>query len=115
MPQYDEPLGLRTTATLLDVIREYPDYAPGCRRWDDRVFHPDQYTDKDQPISTFWEAPPRFIERIFSVMRLMENAWVRGAVQRACRAQCELNLPYDLAYGPVYEVVASTAPMEEGI
>jgi hypothetical protein len=115
MPQYDEPLGLRTTATALDVIREYPDYAPGCRRWDDRVFHPDQDTDKDQPVSAYWKTPPGFIERIFSVMRLMENASVRRAVQRVCRAQCELNPPHDLAHEPVYEVVASTAPMQEGI
>jgi hypothetical protein len=48
-------------------------------------------------------------------MRLMENASVRRAVQRVCRAQCELNPPHDLAHEPVYEVVASTAPMQEGI
>lgn len=115
MPQYDEPLSLRTTATVLDVIREYPDYAPGSRRWDDRVFHPDQDTDTDQPVSAFWKTPPKFIERIFAVMRLMEHAPVRRAVRRVCRPQSELNLPCDLAYEPVYEVVASTAPMQEGI
>jgi hypothetical protein len=65
MPQYDEPLGLRTTATALDVIREYLDYALGCRRWDDRVFHPDQYTDEDQPVSAYWKTPPKFIETDF--------------------------------------------------
>jgi hypothetical protein len=32
---------------------------------DDRVFHPDQYTDKDQPVSAYWKTPLRFIERIF--------------------------------------------------
>lgn len=115
MPQYDEPLGLRTTATVLDVIREYPDYAPGSRRWDDRVFHPDPGSDTDQPVSAFWKTPPKFIERIFAAMRLMEHASVRRAVRRVCRPQCELNLPYDLAYEPVYEVVATTAPMQEGI
>jgi hypothetical protein len=115
MPQYDEPLGLRTTATVLDVIREYPDYALGCRRWDDRVFHPDQYTDEDQPVSAYWKTPPKFIERIFLVLRLMENVSVRRALQPVCRAQGELNLPYDLAYEPIYEVVASAAPMQEGI
>jgi hypothetical protein len=115
MPQYDEPLGLRTAATVLDVIREYPEYAPGCRRWDGRVFHPAQDGDREQPVSAFWKAPPLFIERIFAVMRLMENQSVRRAVGLICRRQCELNLPHELAYDPVYEVVASTAPMEEGI
>ena len=90
MTQHEEPFGLRTTATVLDVIRKYPDYARGSRRWDDRVFH---------QIVT-WK---------------MEHAAVRRAVRRVCRPLCELNLPCDLAYEPVYEVVASTAPMQEGI
>jgi hypothetical protein len=89
MTQHEEPLGLRTTATVLDVIREYPDYARGSRRWDDRVFHQ-------------------------IVTRKMEHAAVRRAVRRVCRPPCELNLPCDLAYEPVCEVVASTAPMQEG-
>ena len=115
MPQYDEPLGLRTTATVLDVIREYPEYAPGCRRWDDRVFHPDQATDTDQPVSVFWEAPPAFIERIFSVMRLLERPSVRRAVRRVCGHQRDLNLPYDLAYDHVYEAVLQHAPIREEV
>lgn len=42
-------------------------------------------------------------------MRLMGNASVGRGVRRVCRAQRELSLPYDLAYEPVHEVVASTA------
>jgi hypothetical protein len=42
MPQYNEPVSIRTTRTLLDVIRNYPEYPMGWRRWDDRIFHPDE-------------------------------------------------------------------------
>src|ERR1019366_1612575 len=39
MPQYAEPASIRTARTLLDVIRDYPEYPIGSRRWDDRIFH----------------------------------------------------------------------------
>ena len=101
MPQYDEPLSLRIMQTVLDVIREYPEYAPGCRRWDDRVFHPHQASDTEQPISTLWKAPPAYIERMFFVMRLLENALVQGAFRQICRNQVDLQLPSDSAYEAV--------------
>jgi hypothetical protein len=101
MPQYDEPLSLRMMQAVLDVIREYPEYAPGCRRWDDRVFHPHQTTDIEQPISALWKAPPAYIERIFFVMRLLENASVRGALRQICRNKVDLHLPSDTAYEAV--------------
>ena len=69
---------MRTIQTLLDVIREYPEYAAGSQRWDDRVFHPDPITNCDRPVSFFWDTPPVFLERIFSAIRLIEN----NAVQR---------------------------------
>ena len=101
MPQYDEPLSLRMMQVVRDVIREYPDYAPGRCRWNDRVFHPHQTTDIEQPISALWKAPPAFIERIFSVMRLLENASVRGAFRQICRNKVDLHLPSDTAYEAV--------------
>jgi hypothetical protein len=95
MPQYQEPLIMRTLQAVLDVIREYPDYAPGCRRWDDRVFHPHQTTNMDRPISALWKAPPAYIERVFVLMRLLENAPVRRALRQLCRNQVNLRLPAD--------------------
>ncbi len=38
MPQYTEPVSIRTTRTLLDVIRNYPEYPIGSQRWDERSF-----------------------------------------------------------------------------
>ncbi len=101
MPQYDEPLTIRTLQAVLDVIREYPEYAPGCRRWDDRVFHPDQTTNMDRPISSLWKAPPAYIERFFFVVRLLENAPVRRALRQICRNQAVLRLPPDNVYEAV--------------
>jgi len=98
MPQYAESLGIRTTQAVLDVIRHYPGYSPGCRRWDDRVFHPDQSAAGEQRISAMWKAPPAFIERIFSVMRVMENATVRRALGQIFRDEVNLELPSDGAY-----------------
>ena len=40
MPQYTEPVSVRTTRTLLDVIRNYPENPVGSQRWDERIFHP---------------------------------------------------------------------------
>ena len=98
MPQYAEPLGIRTTQTVLDVIRDYPGYAPGCRRWDDRIFHPDPSAGSEQPISTMWKAPPAFIERIFSLMRIMENATVRRALGQILRDEVSFEFPSDGVY-----------------
>jgi hypothetical protein len=99
MPQYDEPLTIRTLQALVDVIREYPDYAPGCRRWDDRVFHPHQST--DLPISLLWKAPPVYIDGVFFIMRLLENALLRRALRQICRNDVDLNLPIDNVYEAV--------------
>ncbi len=50
MPQYTEPVTIRTTRTLLDVIRNYPEYPIGSRRWDERIFHPDGNGGPDRPF-----------------------------------------------------------------
>lgn len=101
MPQYAEPLAIRTLQAVLDVIREYPEYAPGCRLWDDRVFHPYQTTHMDLPISVLWKAPPVYIDGFFFAMRLMENAPVRRALRQMCRNEVDLHLPFDNAYEAV--------------
>ncbi len=93
MPQYDEPLSLRILLAVLDVIREYPEYAPDCRRWDDRIFHPHQTSETEQPISALWKTPPAYIERIFFVMRLLENNLIRGALTQIYRNDVDLSLP----------------------
>jgi len=85
MPQYTEPVAIRTTRTLLDVIRNYPDYPIGSRRWDDRIFHPDANGGADRPISALWKAPPAFLEQILSWIRLLESAAVDRTMRRVFR------------------------------
>ncbi|MGP0018039.1 MAG: PHP domain-containing protein [Candidatus Sulfotelmatobacter sp.] len=87
MPQYTEPVSVRTTRTLLDVIRNYPEYPIGSRRWDERIFHPDGTGGPDRPISSLWKAPPGFLEQILSGIRLLENATVQSAMQRLFQAK----------------------------
>ena len=85
MPQYTEPVSIRTTRTLLDVIRNYPEYPIGSQRWDERIFHPDANGGPDRPISTLWKAPPKFVEQILGSIRLLENATVQRAMERVFR------------------------------
>jgi hypothetical protein len=87
MPQYSEPVSIRTTRTLLDVIRNYPDYPAGSQRWDERIFHPDANGGPDRPVSSLWKAPPAYVERILSSIRLLENALVQRAMQRMFQAE----------------------------
>jgi hypothetical protein len=82
MPQYAEPLTLRIFQTLLDVIREYPEYPAGSQCWDERVFHPDS-NGVVRPLSALWKKPEGFIENIFAVLRLLEMHLVRSAMQFA--------------------------------
>lgn len=82
MPQYSEPYRLRVLQTLLDIIREYPDYSQGSRYWDERVFHPDR-TGVVRPLAALWKRPPGYVRHFFSLVRLLEKAPVRWALQLA--------------------------------
>ena len=115
MPQYAEPVSIRTTRTLLDVIRDYPDYPAGSKRWDERVFHPDGSGGPDRPLSSLWKAPPAFLERILSGIRLLENATVQRAMQRMFRRGAVPDLPLEIGHDVIpaetvsAEVVSSEA------
>ena len=98
MPQYAESMCIRTIQTLLDVIREYPEYPVGSQRWDGRVFHPDHITNTDRPVSAFWDTPPAFLERIFSAIRLLENTTVRQVLARVLREDAGSLHSSDIVY-----------------
>jgi hypothetical protein len=114
MPQYTEPVSVRTTRTLLDVIRDYPEYPVGSKRWDERVFHPDGSGGPDRPLSSLWKAPPAFLEKILSSIRLLENATVQRAMQRMFRRGCVADLPREMATEEIpAEAVSSEAVSSE--
>jgi len=94
MPQYTAPLSLRTMRTLLDVIREYPEFPAGSRRWEDRVFHPDSRTGGEcRAASAMWKVPPAFIEHIFSAVRVLENSAVQRTWARLFGGALDAALP----------------------
>ena len=109
MPQYTEPVVVRVTRTLLDVIRHYPQYPQGSQRWDDRVFHPCEDGDMDRPISSLWKKPPAFVERIFSCIRLAECGVVQRAARRIFR---EPSFAERLAMEPLTPVAAEAVSTE---
>ena len=97
MPQYGEPALIITIRTLLDVIREYPDYPEGSRRWDNRIFHPNAIGGVDRPISALWKAPPAWVENIFTCIRLLENTAVQRVMRRMFRRSVEANVPTEIS------------------
>jgi hypothetical protein len=114
MPQYTEPVSIRTTRTLLDVIRNYPENPVGFRRWDERIFHPDANEGADRPISSLWNAPPAFVEQILGSVRLLENAAVQRVMELLFRrgrvTEVDRELVIDVAGEAVSaEVVSSEA------
>ena len=116
MPQYIEPVSVRTTRTLLDVIRNYPEYPMGSRRWDDRIFHPDENGGPDKPISTLWKAPPAYVERILACVRLLESAVVQRAMSRIFRPAAISDLPREVsAEGASPEEVPTEAVSSEAL
>ena len=83
--------------TVLDVIRNYPEYPVGSQRWDERVFHPDEATGMDRPLSTFWKAPPAFVEQILGGIRLLENATLQRVLRRAFRGALTSAIPSEIS------------------
>jgi len=97
MPQYAEVLGIRFMQTVIDTIRDYPEHPVGSRRWDERVFHMDFQTGYHRPLSALWKAPPPYLERIFSVFRMVENASVRHALNFTFRGKSEAHRALDVS------------------
>ncbi len=97
MPQYAELLGIRFMQTVLDTIRDYPEHPVGSRRWDERVFHIDYQSGHHRPLSALWKAPPPYLGKIFFILRMVENASVRQALNFTFRGKSELHPASDIA------------------
>ena len=98
MPQYAEVLGIRFLQTVIDTIRDYPEHPVGSRRWDERVFHMDFQKGYYRPLSSLWRVPPPFLERIFSVFRMVENASVRHALNFTFREKSQSHRALDVSH-----------------
>lgn len=95
MAQYNAPHGLRMARTVLDVIRDYPEFPEDSRRWDQRVFHPDPKTGEIRPVAELWGAPPAFLNHIFSGIRLLENDTVQRAWRMLFMGAAPVAVPFE--------------------
>jgi hypothetical protein len=92
MPQYQEPLPLRFLLHALDILRDYPDYSAGSRRWDERVFHPDG-SGEMRPLAEMWRRPPALVRCSVQTLRLFEAAPLQQMMKVALpRPQTEIRL-----------------------
>jgi hypothetical protein len=81
MPQYEEPMTLRLYQNFLDIIREYPEYPEGRRKWDERTFHPNQ-AGEVVPLYKLWpNGTPKFFRKLFGAAFLLEHRHVRETMR----------------------------------
>ena len=96
LPQYAEPIKHRILRSTIDVIRDYPDFPQGSRRWDERVFHPDS-EGIVRPLAELWPGgqPPRYMLTILAAVRMLGSRPVSGGLKRAWDERAELQLALD--------------------
>jgi hypothetical protein len=82
MQHYREPLPLRLVLSVLDILRDYPDYSAGSRRWDERVFHPNARGEV-RSLADMWNVPPPLIRCFVNGVHLFESAPVQQMMKVA--------------------------------
>ena len=84
MPQYAEPWKHRILQSTLDAIRDYPHFPEGSRRWDQRVYHPDN-RGVMRPLAELWTTghAPLYLRSALSAVRLMGEAPLSGGLRIA--------------------------------
>ena len=81
MPQYEEAMGLRLYQNFLDIVREYPEFSAGRRKWDERTWHPGRDGEL-VPLYTLWpNDTPKFFRKLFGTAFLLERRSVRDAMR----------------------------------
>jgi hypothetical protein len=93
MPQYAEPWKHRVLRSTLDVVRDYPDFPLGSRRWDERVYHPDT-EGISRPVSELWPTgmAPNYVRYSIAFVRLLGSRPVSHSLRRAWNDRQELQL-----------------------
>jgi hypothetical protein len=98
MPQYAEPWKHRILQSTLDAIRDYPQFPPGHRRWDERAFHPDA-DGVIRPLAEIWGRhhgvtgtyrAPRMVTAVLSMVRLLGTAPVGSGLRYAWNDTSEM-------------------------
>jgi hypothetical protein len=93
MPQYAEPWKHRVLRSTLDVVRDYPEFPLGSRRWDERVYHPDR-DGVSRPLSELWPdgTAPAYMRGGIKFILLLGSRPVSGGLRRAWNERQELQL-----------------------
>jgi hypothetical protein len=93
MPQYAEPWKHRILRSAIDAIRDYPEFPQGSRRWDERVYHPNEWG-VDTPLAELWPSgsAPWQMRWSLGVVRLLGQRPVSSGLRMAWSESHELNL-----------------------
>jgi hypothetical protein len=93
MPQYAEPWKHRILQSTVDIVRNYPDFPAGSRRWEERVYHPDA-NGVDRPLCELWPngTAPRVMRWGIAMVRLLGHGPVSGGLRIAWSDAQQLRL-----------------------
>ncbi len=93
MPQYAEPWKHRILQSTIDAIRHYPEFPPGSRTWDERVYHPDA-NGVLRPLSELWPSgsAPSVMRWGMRLVELLGKGPVSGGLRLAWSETNELRL-----------------------
>ncbi|ADW67240.1 PHP domain-containing protein [Granulicella tundricola] len=102
MEQYKKPWEQRITDSTIDAITDYPQFAQGWQRWDERAFHPDA-DGVMRPMSELWVGgrPPRALMVSIQIVRLLRHRtfsmWLSLAFPGVNRVGVEREIVPDLS------------------
>ena len=93
MPQYAEPWKHRILRSAIDAIRDYPEFPQGSRRWDERVYHPNE-KGVDTPLAQLWPSgtAPWQMRWSLAMVRLLGHRPVSSGLRMAWSESRELRL-----------------------
>lgn len=83
MPQYREPLNLRTMQTVIDILRDYPSTFEGRRTWPERVFYRQDENSAPVSLASIW--PNRNQPAVFKAVTIAARIAQWHPVQTALR------------------------------
>lgn len=86
LPAYREPIRLRMIETMVDIVRDYPEFPIGRRFWNERVF----YRMDDgvaKPLAELWKDDPWPVRWFLAGLRAAKSSQVRSALRLALADQ----------------------------
>jgi hypothetical protein len=93
LPQYAEPWKHRILQSTVDAVRHYPEFPPGSRTWDERLFHPDA-NGVIRPVCEIWPkgSAPKLLAGVMWLVQLMGRGLVAGGLRMAWSESHHLRL-----------------------